>query len=225
MTVVAFFLDKDVDDIKRSKCKSKHVFYTTYYDVQNHIFRHANFMRAAASAVSMDAAELQSHETFKTDWCQHAARRWSKWVALCIFFVKYNVPEPNYRINSPINIPLNGPVNPARYEALLTKARLYLGLTEADTDKKINRILKMVERHLSSGTHDFVFKGKWYATLLELDLRDAFAGRPFQFEGAAKRVPAAMAATLDFSQPWANEFALPLKTLLDQTFSSSVDCG
>jgi hypothetical protein len=60
-TAIAFCLDKDVDDLTGRRCRSPHVPYTTFYDVQNHLFKHCDFGRAVASAASISRAELLAH--------------------------------------------------------------------------------------------------------------------------------------------------------------------
>jgi hypothetical protein len=213
---MAFFLDKDLDDIRRKKCRSPHVIYTTYYDVQNHVFRHGDLGRSASSAASIDRMEFLAHPTFAVDWCRSAARRWREWIALCLLSVKDGIPGPNYRVASQVNIPINGPVDPAMYAAAVQGAAGHLGVTTAEIDRKLRSLLNTVDRYLSSGTYDLVFKGKWYALLLEADLHTAFAGRALQFNGVGARATTAMAATMDYSQPWADPFLRRLADLLSR---------
>lgn len=73
-----------------------------------------------------------------------------------------------------------------------------------------------VDRLFGKGLQDRVFKGKWYATLSELDLRDAFSGRPLAVHGVAKRLTSALSITLDFSAPWASTFHLAVRRVLDK---------
>jgi hypothetical protein len=217
-TVLAFFLDKDIDEIVRTKCRSRHVFYTAFYDVENHVFKHADFIRGLSSAASIDTVELREHPTFQGNWCESAAQRWREWVVLCLLRVKYAVPGPNYRCTSRVNKPLNGPLDTSLYDAEITRLETHLGFTRAEMNQRIEIISKVVDRHISRGTFDILFKGKWYATLLELDFRAAFSGRAFNITGIAARVTAALASTLDFSQPWVDHFVLPLEDLFDQAF-------
>ena len=213
-TLMIFFLDKDIDDLKRTKCRSLHVIYTKFYDVQNHIFKHANFARAASSALSIDRGELIANPAFSVDWCASAARRWREWIAICILNVHFSVPGPNYRVASQINDPINGPVDPTKYAAVVQAIVGHVGLPRAEIDRKLGATLKMVDRHLSGGTHDIVFKGKWYGSILEADLRQAFSGKNLPFNGVGNRAAVAMAATVDFSQPWADSFVRPLLDLV-----------
>lgn len=217
-TLLMFFLDKDVDDLMRRMCKSPHVCYTQYYDIQNHVFRHANLIMGVASAASIDPVELEENPRFNENWCHGAARRWKEWTTLCLIALRHRIPGPNYRTVSPINIPLNGPVDAARYVALKSEFAGHLGLNAAEMDRAISVTAKRVEKYLCGGGFDAIFKGKWYATILEHDLREAFAGRAFQFDRFSMRAPSALASTLDFSQPWAEHFIRPLTNLLDATF-------
>jgi hypothetical protein len=213
-TIMVFFLDKDLDDIKRKKCRSQHVIYTAYYDVQNHIFRHSDFGRATSAALSIDRTELLAHPVFAGDWCRNAAERWREWIALCILSVKYAIPSPHYRVSSQVNRPINGPLDPAQYATAVQRAATHLGVTTAEINRRLTDLLKAVDKHLSHGTYDLVFKGKWYATLLEADLREAFAGRALQFNGVGGRVVSVMAATMDYSQTWAEPFLRSLGDLV-----------
>jgi hypothetical protein len=87
-TTLVFFLDKDVDDLRGTRCRSPHVVYTAYYDVQNHLFRHGDFIRAVSSAVFMDQGELERHPDFGSRWCQRVAHRWREWIVLCLLGAK-----------------------------------------------------------------------------------------------------------------------------------------
>ncbi len=213
-TVIVFFLDKDLDDMTRKKCRSPHVIYTTYYDVQNHVFRHSDFGLAAAAAASLDRQELMAHPTFAGNWCQGAARRWREWIALCMLSVKHGVPNANYRVASQVNTPINGPLDLAKYSSAVQTLASSLGVAADVVDRRVDVLRSGIEKQLSGGTYDRVFKGKWYALLLEADLRDAFTANQHQFNGVAGRAAAVMAATMDFSQPWAESFSRPLAELV-----------
>ena len=72
--------------------------------------------------------------------------------------------------------------------------------------EEIEKCRLRVDRYYKEGIQDIVFKGKWYSTILELDLRDAFRGRPYKIAGLAKRISIALVATLDFSESWSEYF-------------------
>jgi hypothetical protein len=214
VTVLVFFLDKDIDDTTRRKCRSKHVVYTAHYDVQNYVFRHGDFIRSVSAAASIDENEL--HQYFGRNWCETAARRWKEWITLCLFSVVYAGGRiANYRNISKVNTPPNGPVDLGLYTAALAQARSNCQLKQAQFERAIGRLTTRVEKHLSKGTYDLVFKGKWYSTLLEMDLRSAFPGRG-QLRNIGTKATAALLATLDLSQPWAEHLLKPVAALMDQ---------
>jgi hypothetical protein len=49
-----FFIDKDIDDIKRGRSRSAHVFYTELYDLEAHIYRDSDLRRAVAIGLSVN---------------------------------------------------------------------------------------------------------------------------------------------------------------------------
>jgi hypothetical protein len=215
LTILLFFLDKDVDDIRRIKCRSMHVVYTTHYDVQNYVFRHGDFIRGVSAAASIAQRELSEHPLFGRNWCETAARRWKEWIILCLFSVIYaGGSVANYRNVSRVNTPQNGSFDPGLYQALLIEARNATHLTQAQFDRAIEQLTRRVEKHLSNGTYDTVFKGKWYSTLIEMDLRRAFPDRG-NMKNVGARATTALLATLDFNPSWAEHLTNPVVALLE----------
>ena len=215
LSVLVFFLDKDVDDIRRKKCRSRHVIYTAHYDVENYVFRHGDFIRGVSAAASIDQHELSDHPVLGQNWAANAARRWKEWTALCLFSVLYTGGRAaNYGNVSKVNAPQNGPVDRGLYQQHLTEARNASGMTQSQFDQAIARLESKVERYLATGTYDSVFKGKWYCTILEMDLRTAFQ-QTGQMQNVGMKATAALLATLDFNQPWAEHLTSPVGALLD----------
>jgi hypothetical protein len=211
LSVLVFFLDKDVDDIKRTKCRSPHVIYTAHYDVENYIFRHGDFIRSISAAASIDPGELSQHAVLGHNWLENAAGRWREWTVLCLFSVLYTGGQvANYGNASKVNTPKNGPLDHSLYDQQLIEARNSSGLTQPKFDDAIERLAARVQEDLSKGTYDLVFKGKWYGTLLEMDLRSAFSGRG-QMQNVGTKAKAALLATLDFNQ----HLLRPVVALLD----------
>jgi hypothetical protein len=215
VSTLVFFLDKDVDEIRRRKCRSPHVIYTLNYDVQNYIFRHGDLFRSASAAASLDLQELSEHPSFAPGWCAKAARRWKDWIVLCLFAVKHAGGRPvNYRSVSPINRPLNGPVDMILHQNQLADTQSRSGIEDEQFSRLIGRLAHQVDRYFSTDTYDLVFKGKWYLTLLENDLRDAFPMRG-QMQNVGTRTAAALLATLDFGGDWATHLRVSIVRVLD----------
>ena len=216
-TILLFFIDKDIDDLRRTKCRSQHVIYTKHYDVQNYIFRHGEFIRGVSAAASIDPRELASRPLFSADWCESAARRWREWTALCLFsalFSRVNTAS-NYKNVSTINVPQNGPLNRDLYEARLRELQSSSGLTSTEFDVAMKRVGDMVDLHLSRRTYDRIFKGKWYSTILEMDLRNAFADRG-QMNNAGAKATTALLASLDFSGQWSEHLLNEVAVVVDK---------
>jgi hypothetical protein len=211
-TALAFCLDKDIDDLMKSKCKSDHVIYTRFYDIQNHIYLNSNFILGVSSALSIDPSELSQHSIFN-NWCSDATKRWREWIIICIISIKHESPIPNYRLTSQINKPLNGRTDSKLYEAALNNLKQKKGWTQEKLEKELKKVEVLVDNYYLLNSIDILFKGKWYSTLLELDLRDYFSSRPLQLNGVGKRATSSLSTTLDFSQPWTGDFAAPLKKI------------
>lgn len=206
VTACMFFLDKDVDDILRRRRRSPHVVYTEHYDVHNHLFLSGDLLQAAAAAAHTDPGELQGLPMFSATWCSNAASRWEDWVAMCVFSKMSGSGLPGYRLTSQINRPLNGPVDNALLEQRLQELTVALGWSRDRVDTEFERTRRYIHRYYVNGRQDVVFKGKWYCTILEMDVRGAMAGRPVRSERMGERMLSTLAATMDFSRNWATPF-------------------
>jgi len=216
-TGILFFVDKDIDDLTRKKCRSQHVIYTNYYDVQNHITRSSKFLESVSSAASVDQYDLEVNPKFSVDWAQNAALRWKDWVKLCIFSKKHNVHNVSgYRVMSEINVPLNGSVDAVKYDQKVAQIKLNYQGSEAEFNLNFAKVDKLVSRYYARREQDKIFKGKWYAALLEMDLRDEFRGRDVHIDKFSQRVNSALAATIDFSGEWILSFLTPIRAIAHQ---------
>ena len=205
-TVILFFLDKDIDDVLRRKCRSPHVIYTKYYDLQNHLFLNADFLKALAAATSIEESEIRCAKLFKNNWCRLAARRWRGWMVLCLLNQKFCTGRANYRLTSQINRPINGRTDRYLYRREVEEFGKNLGWSRTIIKSEVSKMEKLVDKHFANGSQDHIFKGKWYCPLIEKDIRDAFRTRQANFSGIANRITSSLAATLDFSEPWATHF-------------------
>ena len=119
-----------------------------------------------------------------------------------------------YGNSSKVNVPLNGPVALDRHQVLLDEVRRISGLPEDQFERAISRLNQTVDRHFANGTYDRIFKGKWYATLLEAYLRVAFPKRgPMDHVGS--KATAALLTTMDFGQDWASHLTDAVASALD----------
>jgi hypothetical protein len=214
-TVTLFFMDKDVDDLLRTQRHSEHVVYTEYYDVENYIFVEGDLIEAVAAAASLDYQEVLACLGDGDRWRHEMAEQWKEWVTLCLFVAKRKVNcECNYRVVSPINRPLHGPVDRTAYSDLLLQVQARLGLADKQFKKAFRRVARLVDDTYAHGEHGRVFKGKWYALLLAATIRDRMGSHPMDSAGLEGRLPSNAALTLDFDAPWAEHFKEPLRRVI-----------
>jgi hypothetical protein len=214
-TAVVFFLDKDIDDILGTRLKSLHVVYTKYYDVENHLFAAADLAEVAAAAGSFDKARIAGAIGNSDDWRARNAALWKDWIKLCVFAKKRKIrSEQNYGVTSRINDPPNRPADAAELAARLAQLQAATGLPANKFRRAFARVSKLVENLFAEGSHDIVFKGKWYATLLDAEIRDIAAGRPSSDQNLTGRLLTGLALTVRFDDPWAEYFRTAIGRVL-----------
>lgn len=216
-TGVVFFLDKDVDDFLRRQRRSEHVVYTLYYEVENHIFAEGDLVEATAACASMDPQEVLACLGDPEHCLRQVAERWKQWVTLCLFVAKKKIhSECNYRVTSPINNPLHGPVDQAAYLDHLQRIRGKLELTTRQFKRAFQRISKLVDSIYAQGEYDRVFKGRWYSIVLAAMIRDRPGSRSIDSRGLETHLCKIAASTVDFGEPWAEHFKEPVRNLIRQ---------
>jgi hypothetical protein len=215
-TIVVFFLDKDVDDFTRRCRKSPYTVYTRYYDIQNEIFLNGNLVQGSAAAASIDPALLRRHFSDARTWCSQAAGRWREWVALCIVSaIKCINHQCNYGAKSQVQNPLTGLPDATRLSQALSGMAAKAGATSPAFSRYHQRIRKRVMELYSSGQQDKVFKGKWYATLIDEDVQRLMGPADYDRQAFSSRVTSSVAATLNFADPWADYYTGRLAGVID----------
>lgn len=213
-TSCIFFLDKDMDDVQRTKKRSQHVVYTEYYDVQNYIFMHGDLLTGAASAASVDPARLRAELSDAPKWCLRIAILWHEWISLCLRVLEERIScEANYRVVSRIQTRPCGPIDAVRYADLIRRVARRSGLPVAVFRQRLAATSRKVDRYFASGQHHRVFKGRWFVTVLADDIDRIMAGRPYDGVGLASRLASSVAGTLDFTEPWASHFRDPIRNV------------
>lgn len=213
-TACIFFLDKDVDDIQRTKRRSPHVVYTQHYDVQNYVFQHGDLVKGSAAAASVDRRRLQTDLGDASRWCRHVAMLWRDWVGLCLLLFEDGIPgEANYRVSSRVQARPCGPTDPVALRTLTRVIARRANLPVAELRRRLGISASKVDRYYARGEHHRVFKGKWFASVLADDIVRIMAGTPYDNKGLAGKLPCAVAATLDFSENWADHFKQPLRDI------------
>lgn len=206
-TASIFFLDKDLDDLKRCKKRSPHIVYTEYYDVQNYIFQNGDLVKGAASAASVDYRRLEGDLVDSCRWCIRVATLWRDWVSLCLRLSEDQIPcSANYRVLSCIQTRYCGPTDPVALENLTLDIARQANISVDDLRRKFATTTSKVNRYYRRGEHHRIFKGKWFAAILADDVDRIMAGDHYDKNGLSSRITSAVAATLDFTEPWVEYF-------------------
>lgn len=206
-TACIFILDKDIDDIKRKQLRSSHIVYTQHYDVQNYIFEHGDLVTGAAAAASIDPRKLHSVLGNSSEWCRRASHLWRDWIALCFRLIEDGIRgEANYSVPSRIQTRNCGVTDTHAHESLVRALAQRTNIPFDEMMRKVELSKKKIDRYFRRGEHHRVFKGKWFALILADEVGRVMAGHPHDCNGLAGRLPSTVAATLNFSGPWAGYF-------------------
>ncbi|MFE1264914.1 hypothetical protein ACFW5X_30910 [Streptomyces albogriseolus] len=201
VTIVLFFMDKDVDERLGLLINSPHVLYTWFYDVENHVFHEGDVAGAVSSSCSLAPNWCRQEFGGRGSWQEVAARTWIEWVRLC-FAAK------SLRISGAANYGRPSAVNPTAHlaaDASLVaeySAKLKSDSQAADvSERQWNEAFAVVDSEYANGYWDTVFKGKWYAHIL---FSQVIANCPNKID--SKHLAASLvkhvAATMNFNSPW-----------------------
>jgi hypothetical protein len=216
-TISVFFADKDIDDLARRLKRSDHLVYTAHYQIENHLVAHGDFIEAVAAAAAANPNWIHTNFGDPVAWRSTAAYKWIDWVKLCLFANLRGLGgDCNYGSLSQINRPLHGSVDQHEYTTRLAQLEVRSGLSSRQFKRAFQRLSSKVDRLYASGDHDLVFKGKWYWTMIEAELRHLAGTKRIHLNRVQDRLPSAFGITLDFDQPWAERFKRPLRQLISR---------
>jgi len=218
-TVSIFFLDKDIDDLLKTKRRSAHVVYTQHYDIEAYYFIHGDLCTAAAASASLDIGSVRARISDYSLWRRQAASCWKEWVQLCVLSRVCPNGSMSYygRPVSQVHAVAYGPLIADLYATHLEGLEVASGLPSAEFDARLTLLFKRIDRLFSRGEHDQVFKGRWYIPFLIEDIRAIADPRHFNRNrnGLESRLITALVSTLNFDDPWAEHFRAPIRRLIE----------
>ncbi len=213
-TAALFFLDKDIDDVERRMLRSAHVAYTEYYEVENYLFCHGDVLNSAASAASLDPATLSNRMGNVSEWRRSRAELWKDWVKLCIFAkTKCLSCQSNFGGTSKLNNPASSPANPSRRAQLLAEIESASGLAPEKFAGSFRKVCRFVDCVYAEGSHDKIFRGKWYGTLMDSEFRGLFPQNQRHMTHFPGRLMTTLAVTLDYEGAWAENLKASVRTV------------
>jgi len=199
--VTLFFLDKDVDDLRRTLRRCQHAIYTDYYSVENYMFRHGDVRNALRIGGCLSSAATETFKT-STQWTKAAAESWAEWIAFCLMTIKCKrLGLPNYSSKSLIHNQPYSSLDSNKKQTLIQSVANRTGKSVPDIEAMYEKELRRVKSALASDTFDSIFNGKWYFIFLCHDIVRLAGGRPVP-GGVEERLEGALMAHLDFSTSW-----------------------
>lgn len=214
-TGAIFFLDKDIDDLLNKKRKSEHVVYSRYYDIENQIFIEGDLINGISGATSMDRQEVLRIFNDYDTLLISTALLWKCWVKLCVFTAKKKIHcVCNYRVPSKINNPLTGNIDQTLFSNHIQTIQQNLGYSNQKFRNSFRRIENIIDSLYLNGNQDLVFKGKWYAILLALIIKDRVANIPIDSSDLEGKLKSCMMMSLNFNGPWAYYYKEPVEKLI-----------
>jgi hypothetical protein len=212
---VIFFLDKDVDDIRRTRRRCEHVIYTEHYSVENYLFRNGDIAKAISCGACLDCQSVGAWPSNRA-WTNQAARAWVEWIAFCLMTTWFRTPGlPNFGARSLIHGGEYKPLDAAKEATLLAAVSKRTGRTMAAVKAAYKRELKRVTKSLGDDTVDRFFNGKWYSGFLAKDAERVAAGRQLP-QGLEERLEVALMTTLDFRGFWTDELQKRITPVLSR---------
>jgi hypothetical protein len=208
--VVMFYVDKDTDDVFRTKRRSAHLVYTSGYCAENHLFCNGDLLSSIATAGSVDLGIVRNRIADPALWRKNAATRWRGWIALCLTAHKYRLGgRSSYSVDHDT---IASRVNVPNLAVCQTDLQVRSGATANDFIQVMNWAKSKVDAAIRLGEHDLIFKGKWYAVFVmyELDQINLTNG-PINRNGAKDRLIGSLMATLSFNDAWAEHYKEPLR--------------
>ena len=210
-----FYLDKDIDDVLKTLRSSNHIVYTEYHCIENHLFAEGDLVSSLATSGSVDAAVIRPRVPNATLWRNASAGHWRDWVALCVLAAKLLLRHPaSFRIPSPLNTPADSPTDAGALAVAVAEMEVSSGLDAANFQRKLAAAYRLVDAIYGRGSHDLLFKGKWYS---HFALRELEVSSPiFNRNGAPDRMVGSLIATTNFEGPWSLHFGNRFGTRLLQ---------
>jgi hypothetical protein len=210
-----FFMDKDIDDLRRALARSDHVFYTTLYDLESHIYCDSDLRRAIAVCLSIDIRHVPLMYNNTREWLEAKALGWEEWVTLCVYSTLYKVDcGCGYGRPSAINPSPLDSADARAFENFKGSLERKSKVSREVFSSRFSAVQRIVHRLKVRGSLSSIFKGKWLDNIISAELEDTFKGKPVDLQVIGPRLLAAATTTFDFSSDWALQHIDKLSILI-----------
>jgi hypothetical protein len=169
---IYFILDKDVDDILGRLRSSPGVVYTNGYNIESDLFATCDLTRAISACLLKPLSAIAPLNLNSSACRQSINGRWKEWVVACIFVRMHlceNAPK-GYSIKSQIHNG-DGTLNIVKLSTWKTLLQTKSGKDAAAINQMWNQLERAVYRWFITDRGHKLVNGKWYPTLIALELR------------------------------------------------------
>jgi hypothetical protein len=186
---MAFFADKDADDFIQKRLRSKHFIYSETYDIEGHLFRCGDLVRALADAAGLTVEQARGIIYSPEAWLSAVARKWADWIVMCLFsqFYKINVGCTFDRFSVVNPNPLEGP-DPVAVKDMKDILFSRMTISRIDFDRRYDACLRKILKSIESNEPLRYFKGKWLKSILQTQCE---SGQPIPdalFNGIGEKI-------------------------------------
>jgi hypothetical protein len=220
---VFFFMDKDIDDLKKTKINSKHIAYTKHYHLENYLFIWGDLHYATSAVVGLDVNTIKRIIGDVSSWRENAAFAWKHWVYICVHATIDKIASgANYHSCSQIHQGCSCNIDAVRQAKKEMELRIASGLTKEEFQLRQNQIRKIVDDLYSKGEYDCVFKGQWYIKWLESTISSSSKRNRHIANKISSAISPSLLLTLNFSGKWCEHLRQPLLQIATQHNMSTV---
>lgn len=162
-----FFVDKDVDDIRRTMTKCDHIYYTKNYDIEGDLI--SDGPADAAIRRCLRVTEEQAVHIFGSTlslWIKDRVEEWAEWCALCMVSAVYKIPGGcSFKRSNPIDS------NSTEDDKLAFVERTLEDMSSRSARRLSNLIFmyeacyKKVRASVEADNPFRYFRGKWFKSI------------------------------------------------------------
>lgn len=220
---IAFFIDRDCQQVTGGMRRSPHVIYTRAADVEAEIFSDAHEVAALAMAASLDMPTAIELKESLGDWRSDLATDWRKWIELCYLAEAVRARSrgfgsPTSRIHTGPRHRTLDPMALAGVEAEIARTTL---LPPAEYTKTHTRIMGKINKIYLSGQQAGLLNGKWLPAQLTMAVEDFFEGGADQIDWHKEDFKGSVLRCYEANLNPASTGAIQLRTSFERLLANS----
>ncbi|WHE36411.1 hypothetical protein [Microbacterium sp. BDGP8] len=205
---VMFFMDRDDDEFLSKLVNNDHVHYTTHADVEAEIVAYADHAEAVSIAFSLP--RTLARRIPLADSMSELAQLWEEWITLRIASARAEWSDTRFAQKSGINVPLDGPVDQDRVDAIC--ARVVTACPNWE-DIRGEAARHYASKQLS-GEAQHLVKGKWMPWLLIRKVRAGVSDPRSLPTVSESYLLGILLANIDFKADWAEKTRIAVRVAL-----------